>query len=149
MTDATVGIEAVLRDDHPVVREKGHRDFAAGGITGDERRYIADDRSFADSLTDIRITAAGHPFAVELDFQFVVTQGEHAKIVAKVFVDAFDLRSTNQRPAFCSTVWAAARFTPEHSAIPNAVIIKSDLISTGTGWAQRVSNFGLPALIFL
>ncbi len=67
MAKPAIGIETLLRNDHFVVREKRHGDFAPGSIAGNKRRHVIDNGGFADGFTDIRITTARHPFAIELN----------------------------------------------------------------------------------
>src|SRR5947207_2045734 len=93
MAKATLSITAVLCDHHLVGRNESHGDFAILRITGNERRHVAVDGRFANCFTDVRITVASHPLAIELDPQPIVTECEHAKVVASGFVDAINLCS--------------------------------------------------------
>ena len=90
MAKTAVGIETFLLNDH-LIREERHRDLALGGVAGNERRDVPDNGGFADRLADIWITAARHPLAIELNFEFVMTQRQHAKVVAAVLIDAVNL----------------------------------------------------------
>lgn len=92
---ATLSIAAFLSDDHFVGRKEGHGDFAILRLTGDERGHVAVDGRFTNCFADVRITVASHPLAVELNLQLIVTQREHAKVVAVRFVDAVDLRGSD------------------------------------------------------
>ena len=91
VTKATLSIAAFLCDSHLVGGKKGHGDFAILRITGNERRHVAVDGRFANCFTDVRITVASHPLAIELDLQLIVTECEDTKVVASGFVDAINL----------------------------------------------------------
>ena len=91
MAKTAISIEAFLLDDH-FVGEEGHRNFALRRIARNKRRDIPDDGGFANRFTDVRITTAGHPFTIELNFKSVVPKRKHAKVVAQVFVYAINLR---------------------------------------------------------
>src|SRR5205814_1767169 len=81
MAKAAVSIEAFLLYDH-LVREERHRNLALGRIARNERRCVTHYRRFANRLADIWITAARHPLAIELNFEFVMAQRQYPKIVA-------------------------------------------------------------------
>ena len=92
---ATLGVSAFLGDNHLVGRKKGHGDFAILRVAGNERRNVAVDGRFANCLADVWITIASHPLSVELHLQFIVTEREHAKVIAVRFVDAVNLCGRN------------------------------------------------------
>jgi hypothetical protein len=96
VSEATIGIQSFLLDIH-LVLEKRHRHCALGRVAGYEGGDIPFNRSFANSFTDVRITAAGHPFAIELHFQLVAAQRKDPKIVPIIFVETVDLSSDNGR----------------------------------------------------
>ncbi len=92
VSESTVGVQPFLRDFH-FVPEKGHGDFALGCVTGNKRRDVAFNRGFANSFTNVWVTAAGHPFTIELHLQFVVTESEDPKVVPVVLVETVDFSS--------------------------------------------------------
>ena len=95
MAKATVGVSAFLRDDHFIRRKKGQGYFAILRLAGNERRDVAVDSRFTNCLANVRVTIARHPLAVELDLQLMLTECEHAKVVAGRFVDAIDLSGSD------------------------------------------------------
>ena len=116
MAKTAFSVAAFLYHLHLVGRKKRQRDFAVLRIAGNERRDVAVDGGLTNRFTDVRITAARHPFAIELHLQFVVTEREHAKVIPSGFVDAVDLGgSDGLRPLCLSRVEVA-----ENSQAQNA-----------------------------
>ena len=89
MAKAAIRIEAFLQDLHPV-RKEGQSDLTAVRFAGNESSDITLDVSFADRLADVWITASGHPLAIELHLEFLVTKGEDAEVISAKTVDAID-----------------------------------------------------------
>src|SRR5437879_13399281 len=94
MSEAAIGIGALLLNLHPVGQER-HGELAPRRTSGNEGGDIAFDVCIADGLTNVRVTTAGHPLTVELHFQLVMTESKNAKIVSTIAIEAVHLGRNN------------------------------------------------------
>src|SRR5215471_11051231 len=91
MTKSAGCIIAVLLDNQ-FAGQECQGDLAALSVLGNKGRRVAFNRCFAGGLTHVHALRQGVIDAAELDLQFVMAEGEDAKLVVVILVDSVRLR---------------------------------------------------------
>src|SRR6185369_7260340 len=91
MTEAARRIIAVLLN-HKLAGKEGHRNLTTLRVVRNESRDVTVDGRFAACIANVHTLGQGVVHAIELDLELVVAEGEDAKLVIVVLVDAVCLR---------------------------------------------------------
>src|SRR5438046_1950276 len=87
MAEAARRIIAVLLN-HQLARKKGHRNLTTLRVVRNESRDVTVDGRFAAGVSKVHTLGQGVVEAVELDLELIVAEGQEAKLVIVILVDA-------------------------------------------------------------
>jgi len=91
MAETAIGVGTLLHD-FQLAGQEDQSDLAAFRIGRLERGYIAVNDGFTHCVTHVWTLCQSHVDAVELHFQFIMTQSQNTKLALVIAIDTVSLR---------------------------------------------------------